>query len=75
MTSTTIQRSAPLSSVRSVPRFVFAVVFAVVLIAAAYAVGRATSPTHTIHSVITVPAAASAPADGPTDACRHGRAC
>jgi hypothetical protein len=72
MTSTTIERPAPSALLHSLLRFTVAVVLAAVLFAGAFAAGRATSPTHTIRSIVTVPVAS---ADGPTDACRAGRAC
>jgi hypothetical protein len=72
MASTTIDRSAPSTLLRSLPSFAFAVLLAVVLVAGAYAIGRATAPNHTIRSIVTAPAA---PVDRPTNSCPLGRAC
>ncbi len=72
MTSTTIGRSAPSALLHSLLRLTFAVVLAAVLFAGAFAAARATSPTHTNRSVVTVGATSD---DGLTDACRAGRAC
>jgi hypothetical protein len=72
MTATTIEQPASSALLHTLLRFTFAVVLAVVLSVGAFAVGRATSPTHTVRSVVTVPAAS---ADGSADVCHIGRAC
>jgi hypothetical protein len=72
MTSTTIDRPASSVIDSTAVRLLLAVVFAIALFAAAFAAGRATSPSHTVRTVVTVPAASGA---GHTDACHLGRAC
>jgi len=72
MTATTIQQPTSSALSHALLRFALAIVLAVVLFAGAFAAGRATSPTHTVRSIVTVPATTN---DGLSSACGVGRAC
>jgi hypothetical protein len=72
MTATTINRPAPLELSRAIWRFVFGTLLMLVLVAGAFAIGRASAPTHTVRSVVTVPAA---PTVSIADTCHPGRPC
>ena len=72
MTSSTIDRPASPVIDNTAVRLLLAVAFSIALFAAAFAAGRATSPTRTARTVVTVPAASGA---GHADACRLGQAC
>ncbi len=72
MTATTINTRPPLELPRRLWRLALAPMMAAGLLAGSFAVGRASAPTHTVRSVVTVPGA-SAPA--PADVCRLARPC
>ncbi len=70
-TSVATSTPAPFAgTARSVRLLVVAALF-LVLLAGAFATGRATAGTHTVRTVVSVPTAAPSPLDG----CRLGRAC
>jgi hypothetical protein len=71
MTATTIDQRTPFNLVFPALRLLLAFAIAIAVLAATFVVGRASAPTHTVRTVVTVPAAASAP----TDSCRRGRPC
>lgn len=72
MTATTLDRRPPLGVLSPAARFVLAVIVATVLLVSAFVIGRASAPTHTLRSIISVPAATSHTV---VDACRIGRPC
>lgn len=72
MTATAIHRPARLELSRAIWRFMLGALLMLVLVAGAFAVGRASAPTHTVRSVVTVPAS---PATSIADTCRAGRPC
>lgn len=53
-------------------RFVLAAIVTIALLAAVFMIGRVTAPTHTVRSIVTVPAAATA---GASDSCPHVGVC
>ena len=74
MTTITFDERAPLQLLRSVSRVALAALLAIVLFVAAFMIGRVSAPTHTVRSVVTVPATQSVPAPA-VDNCRAGHPC
>ena len=72
MAATTIDHRPTLRVLQPAVRLLLAVAFTVGLLAAAFAIGRASAPSHEVRSPVPVPAVA---ATAPADACQVGRLC
>ena len=72
MTATTINNRASFDLFRPLVRLALAAIVTVALLVAAFVVGRATAPTHTVKSIVAVPIHSVLTV---ADACHIGRPC
>lgn len=74
MAITTIERRPPLELLRPLSRLVLAALVTIAVFVAAFVIGRVSAPTHTVRSVVTVPAVHTVSPNG-LENCRAGQPC
>jgi len=75
MTTATIDRRQPLPLFQSLSRLAVAALVMIAVFVGAFVIGRGSTPTHTVRSVITVPATSPAPTAQPLENCHVGQPC